>query len=198
MPYLLDRKVSTIDYIIISHFDTDHVQGILYVMQNMKVKNVIIAKQPETSVNFQEFVKIASEKKIKINLVEKNSKITIENNLYFQVLWPNTRNFVNENKLNNNALVCKLCYKNFSCLFTGDIEKEAETELIEAYKENPNILKSQILKVAHHGSKTSSIQEFLELVKPKIALIGVGKNNLYGHPSNETLNKLNDMRCMYM
>ena len=75
-----------------------------------------------------------------------------------------------------------MTYNNFSALLTGDIEVVTEKRLVEMYGKG-NILKSRVLKVAHHGSKSSSIQEFLELVQPKIALIEVGKNNLYGHPS---------------
>lgn len=159
----------------------------------MKVKNVIIAKQPETSDNFEKFLEIVSEKNIKVIVVEKGDKISIEKNLYFYVLWPDSSEFISENALNNNALVCKLYYKNFSCIFTGDIEEEAEKELIQVYS-NTNLLSSTVLKVAHHGSKSSSSKEFLELVQPKIALIGVGKNNLYGHPNLEVLTRLSNLR----
>lgn len=89
--------------------------------------------------------------------------------------------------------MAKLLYKNFSILFTGDIEEIAEKQIIEEYK-NSNILKSEILKVAHHGSKSSSIQSFLEKVKPKIALIGVGKDNTFGHPNDEVIERLNILR----
>lgn len=79
-------------------------------------------------------------------------------------------------------------------LFTGDIEEIAEKQILEEY-ENTNTLKSSILKVAHHGSKTSSIESFLEVVNPKIALIGVGKNNTFGHPNNYVIERLNNLRC---
>lgn len=79
-------------------------------------------------------------------------------------------------------------------LFTGDIEEVAEKQIIANYK-NSTILHSTVLKVAHHGSKTSSIQEFLELVRTKIALIGVGKNNTFGHPNKEVIERLQNLRC---
>ena len=91
------------------------------------------------------------------------------------------------------AIVAKLIYKNFSMLFTGDIEKVAEEKIIRKYKETEK-LKSNILKVAHHGSKSSSIQQFLEMVKPEIALIGVGEKNTFGHPNGEVLERLNELR----
>ena len=154
---------------------------------------MIIAKQPESSQHFEEFLKIVKEKNIKLTVVKKGDKIAIEKNLYFHILWPDESHFIQENPLNNNALVCKLYYQNFTCLFTGDIEEVAEKEIIQLYADTKQ-LKANILKVAHHGSKTSSTQEFLEWVEPKIALIGVGSNNLYGHPNTDVLTRLSNLR----
>lgn len=78
-------------------------------------------------------------------------------------------------------------------LFTGDIEEIAEKQILSEYK-NSNVLKSEVLKVGHHGSKSSSIQEFLDKVKPQIALIGVGKNNTFGHPNDDVLIRLENLR----
>ena len=189
LPYLLDRGVTKIDYIIISHFDTDHCKGFEFVIENLKVRNVIISRQPESSTNYKEFLKIAQKRKINIIYANKGDKLKIEKNLYIYVLWPDSKNFVTENPLNNNSLVCKLVYKKFSCIFTGDIEKNAEEQILKQY-EDSNILKSTILKVAHHGSKTSSLEEMLNKINPKIALIGVGTNNKFGHPNNEVIERL--------
>ncbi len=187
LPYLLNRKVSKLDYAIISHFDSDHCEGVLYVMQKIKVENVIIGKQFETCENYKEFIKIVKQKNIRVISVEKGNKVNIEKDMYFNVIWPDSNNIVNENKLNNNSLVFKMNYKNISALFTGDIEKIAEEKIILNVKEE---LKSTIIKVAHHGSKTSSTEKFIEKVKPKIALIGVGEKNTFGHPSNITIETL--------
>lgn len=97
--------------------------------------------------------------------------------------------------MNNNAIVCNLHYKDFSMLFTGDIEEIAEQQIIELYSKNKNMLKANILKVGHHGSKTSSTSEFINIVKPQIAVIGVGKNNKFGHPSDVILKRLNNLNC---
>lgn len=187
LPYLLNRKVNKLDYAIISHFDSDHCEGVLYVMQKIKVENVIIGKQFETCENYKEFIKIVKQKNIRVISVEKGNKVNIEKDMYFNVIWPDSNNIVNENKLNNNSLVFKMNYKSISALFTGDIEKIAEEKIILNVKEE---LKSTIIKVAHHGSKTSSTEKFIEKVKPKIALIGVGENNTFGHPSNITIETL--------
>lgn len=193
IPYLLDRNVSKIDYMIISHFDQDHVGGLITVLEEMTVNCVIISRQVENSTQYEEFKSIVEEKDINVLIVKAGNRINIEKNLYFQILHP-TEETITENAMNNNAMVAKLVYNDFSMLFTGDIEEIAEKAIIERYK-GSNILKSTCLKVAHHGSKTSSTEEFLELVSPEIALIGVGKNNLYNHPSEEVITRLNNMRC---
>ena len=161
-------------------------------MREMKVKNAIITKQVQDSDNFQDFIETAKEERVNIILVEAGEKIQIEKDVYFDILWPNSKNYISENPLNNNSLVCKLNYKKFSMLFTGDIEEIAEEEILKIYKDE---LKSDILKVAHHGSKTSTSKDFLEIVSPQIALIGVGENNKFGHPNNVVLDRLKDINC---
>lgn len=191
LPYLLDKKINKIDYCIVSHFDSDHCGGLMYILKNLKVKNIIIGNQYEEYENYKEFIKIAKDKKINIRVVEAGEKITIEKNLYIDILWPiNREKMVIQNAINNNSLVFKLRYINFSMLFTGDIEEIAEKEILDKYKENTEFLKSTILKVAHHGSKTSSTKEFINIVKPKYAVIGVGKDNKFRHPSNVTIENL--------
>ena len=192
LPYLLDRKIKRIDYMIISHCDSDHIGGLFEVLKELKVEKILIGIQPEISEQFEELVKVANNKKIEIFFLQSGDKIKIENNLEIEVLWPNKENLIQENALNNNSLVFKLIYNKLSILFTGDIEKIAEETILDLYSNNLTILKSDILKVAHHGSKTSSIIEFLEIINPKIALIGVGKDNKFGHPNKEILERLND------
>ena len=164
--------------------------GLLYIMQEIKVNNMIIGKQYKSSENYEEFIKIVKEKKINVKIVEGGEKVSIEDNLYFDIIWPFSDNMISDNSINNNSLVCKLNYKNYSMLFTGDIEAIAEKAILKKYSKNLNILKSDILKVAHHGSKTSSITEFIEKIKPKYAIIGVGEDNKFGHPSDSTIQNL--------
>ena len=194
IPYLLARRIKKIDYVIVSHFDTDHVGGLLTVMEELKVGKVVISKQVEDSENFQKFKEIVKEKCIKVIVVEKGDRLKIEDNFYFDILWPDNSNLITENVLNNNSIVCKLQYKKFSMLFTGDIEEIAEKQILQEYKEKANIFNSTILKVAHHGSKTSSTQEFLDATKPSIAVIGVGEKNKFGHPNDEVIKRLENMR----
>ena len=187
IPYLLDKGYKKIDYIFITHFDQDHVGGILSVLEELQVGKIYISKQEEISENYDKFLDIVKSKELKVKLVQAGDNLNIDN-IKIQILWP-VKECIKENILNNNAIVMKLEYANFSMLFTGDIEEIAEKELIKLYGKTDK-LQANILKVAHHGSKTSSSQEFIELVKPQIALIGVGKNNLFGHPSQIVLERL--------
>ena len=186
--YLLDRRINKIDYIIISHFDSDHCNGLIEIIEKMRVENIVMSKQSKESEEYKKILEIIKQKNIKVSSVKAEDKIIIEKNLYIKILNPAEKFEFQD--LNNNAIVAKLVYKNFSMLFTGDIEK-AEESLAKKYK---NELKSTILKVAHHGSKTSTSEEFLKYVEPQIALIGVGENNKFGHPNQITIERLKSIR----
>ena len=130
--YLLNRRVNQIDYMIISHFDSDHVQGLFTVLEEAKVKTVIISKQGESSENYESFLEIVNRKKIKIIVVKAGDIIYIDKVTYFHVLFPEEEQ-IPENILNNNSIVGKLVYGRFSTLFTGDIEAIAENEIVSKY-----------------------------------------------------------------
>lgn len=191
LPYLLDRRILKIDYVLISHFDTDHCGGILTIMEKVKVKNIIISEQAEHSENYERFKKLMIHKKIRLIEVKKGDKIKIGRYSEFKILFPTSR-LLSENPLNNNSIVAQFNYNNFKMLFTGDIEKLAEQQILKTEKAE---IRADILKVAHHGSKTSSIPEFIKAVRPKIALIGVGKNNTFGHPNQQTIKNLENIKC---
>ena len=161
--------------------------GILYLLKKLKVDNILIGKQFEKNTNYMEFLNITKGKNVKVLIA--GEKINLTNTVRITVLWPDKSSKITENSINNNALVFKLETLKKTILFTGDIEEETENVLVQKYK-NTKSLKSDILKVAHHGSKSSSIQEFLDLVQPQIALIGVGENNKFNHPNEEVIDRL--------
>lgn len=194
-PYLLDRGIVSLDYVIVSHFDSDHCQGFNFILKNMKVKTAIICNIGQESEEYNHFVILAKENKTKIRYVQKGSIIKLGKNKIIEILYPDKNEKINDNAKNNNAIVFKLTWNKFSMLFTGDIEEKAERKILEMYKNKEEKLKSNILKVAHHGSKSSTMQEFLEIVKPSLALIGVGENNNFGHPNDMVLNRLEQSGC---
>ena len=173
LPYLLDRGITSLDYICISHFDSDHCDGFKYLLENIRIKNIVISKQYESTDNFEEIIKLVVKKKVNVIVVEAGDILKIDNFVKFKIFSPSKELSTD---INDNSIVMKLEYNSFSCLFTGDISKEIEESLINKYG---SLLKSTILKVAHHGSKTSSAESFINIVKPKISLIGVGKNNKF-------------------
>lgn len=173
---------------MISHFDSDHSGKAVEIIEKLDVKNLIISRQAENSEQFENTIKAANKYKVKIIQVEAGDYIKIDESVYLEILWPKTDGMITENPLNNNSIVCKLNYNNSSIIFTGDIEEIAENKIVEKY--TPDRLNSTILKVAHHGSATSSIEKFINKVKPQIALIGVGKNNKFGHPNEEVIERL--------
>lgn len=191
LPYILDRGYTRIDYVFVSHFDTDHIGGLIHILGNINVGKVIITKQGKDSEKYKEFLEIVKRKKIKVIMVKAGDKINIEKNIVIDILWPNNE-LIQENILNNNSMVFKLNYKKFDMLFVGDIEEKAENKILEKYKNEEKRLKADVLKIAHHGSKTSSTEEFIKKVLPKNAIIGVGKNNLFGHPSMEVIERLKE------
>ena len=194
LPYLLTKKITKIDYAFISHMDSDHCKGLFYVANNLRIENIIIGLQAEEYPNLKEIKSISSKHSIKIKVVQAGDIINIEK-IKVTVIWPIRELLVNENGINNNSMVIRIDFKDNSFLFTGDIEKIAEEKILATYKYNLKILDVDVLKVGHHGSKTSSIDSFVSTITPTIALIGVARNNKYGHPANTTIEKLNKLKC---
>ena len=163
--------------------------GFIAVMNEIKVGKLLMAKQETHTKEIETIVNLAKEKNITIVNVKEEQKIELDNSVYIEILYigKDTQN------LNNNSIIARLKYGEFNMLFTGDSEKEEEREFLKKY-ENKNMY-ANVLKVGHHGSSTSSTQEFLEKINPKIALIGVGKKNNFGHPSEDVLKRLESLRC---
>ena len=190
LSYLLDRRINKLDYIMISHFDSDHCNGLIDVIQKLEVKNILISKQAYFCDEYKNIANIINLKRIKVTFVKQGDKLNIDKNINLDIFYPPKN--LEYDDLNNNSIVAKLTYKKFSILFTGDIEK-SEENIVDKFTANE--LKSTIIKVPHHGSKTSSSEEFIKAVNPKIALIGVGENNKFGHPNGDVLQRLNDINC---
>ena len=193
VPYLLDRKITKIDFLMVSHFDSDHCGGLFAVVENLKVDTIIIGKQDAQYDNCTEFLELAKAKNVKVVSVEAGNIVKIDKNCHFQILWPDVENMISDNGINNNSIMAKLVYGEFSMLFTGDIEEKAEKVVLEKYK-NTDVLNCNILKVAHHGSKSSSIEEMINKITPQICVIGVGEDNKYGHPNADVIERLEGLR----
>ncbi|RAS92649.1 S-layer protein, partial [Bacillus cereus] len=184
--YLKGLGFQNIDYMIATHPDADHVGGLDEVLYAMNVKNVYAPKVSHTTQTFKDFLTAVANKGLTIK--EAKSGVTLPiNGLNSQFLAP-VKEYGND--LNEWSAVLKVTHGSKSFLFTGDAESKSEKDMLATYGSN---LKSDVLKPGHHGSKTSSSQPFLDAVKPSIAVISAGAGNRYGHPTQETLAKLNAM-----
>lgn len=183
LPYLRKTGVKTIDGVFISHFHADHCKGLLPLFGEIDLKNIFIGyKSPEEPL-YQDIMSAAKEYDVKVNLIKKGDILKLDSNNYIEVLEPldDEMKYSGEN---DNSLVFILSVYSREILFTGDIEDKGEDRLIDASKKR-NI---DILKVPHHGSKTSSKREFIKHFNPKIAVIQLGKNS-FGHPNEDVLNR---------
>jgi competence protein ComEC len=184
----------TIDLVILTHPENDHLFGLIEVLKNYRVKNILWTGVVRSTPEFQEWLKVIQKEKAKIKIGKAGTKIIIplgkkEKSLsaIIKIFYPfeNLEGKYFKNTTNNTSLVSQLKFQNISFLFSGDIYKLTEKKIINFYHSKK--LKSQVLKIAHHGSKTSSSEEFLLAVLPQIAIIQLGKENPYHHPHFEVL-----------
>ena len=181
IPYLKSKGINKIDYLILTHGDYDHMGESINLIENFKVEKVIFNCGPYNDLE-KELIKVLEKKKIKYYSCIK--ELNIDNSkLYFL----QTKEYDNEN---DNSSVIYFNYYNYKSLFMGDASTEREKDILEKY----NLKDVDFLKVGHHGSNTSSSEEFINSINPKYSLISVGKNNRYGHPNKEVLDTLNDSK----
>ena len=181
IPYLKSKGINKIDYLILTHGDYDHMGESINLIENFKVEKVIFNCGEFNDLE-KELIKVLEKKKIKYYSCIKELNID-KNKLQFL----NTKEYDNEN---DNSSVIYFNYYNYKFLFMGDASTEREKDILEKY----NLKDVDFLKVGHHGSNTSSSEEFINSINPKYSLISVGKNNRYGHPNKEVLDTLNDSK----
>lgn len=179
-----DREI---EVVIATHPDADHISGLIDVLKNYSVDDIIESGAKSDSQVFSALEKIIEDKKIpRLNLSQR-SKIKISSDAQLEVLSANDKNIVNSKDTNSASIVARLTYGENSFLFTGDLPLETESEMLK----NGLFMPTKVLKVSHHGSKNATSTEFLARLNPEQAIISVGKDNRYGHPTSEILARLN-------
>jgi len=177
----------TIDLVILTHPHADHLTGLLEVLHRYEVKQVLYPDLDYDSPLYDEWLSLIEEKDIKHTIAQVGQQIDLGEGVVIEVINPpNPPLSDTESDIDNNGVVLRLSMGDASFLFTADIFWEAEFELI-AHRAD---LRSTVLKVAHHGSDTSTTEEFLAVVNPQVAVISAGAEDRFGHPSDEVMERL--------
>lgn len=184
--YIQDLGYERIDYVVATHPHADHIGGMAKVLVSFDIGAVYMPDKEHTSKTFENMLNTIEKKNIPLYTAKAGVTVLEEGELWIEILSPVSDSYED---LNNYSAVVKITYGNSGLLFTGDAEKLVEEELLSAD------LQAQVLKVGHHGSSTSSGEEFLQAVAPRFAVISCAKNNEYGHPHEETLAALNKLGC---
>lgn len=189
--FLNHNGIKKIDYLMISHFDADHVGGLPHLLERKKVKNILIPPFKDKGY-FHKKLETALSKNQKINLIYLKEGINFEiDGCILRILNPQN-NYLSDDR-NENSIVFLLNYQNKKFLFTGDLSQKGENRIVDKYK----LGKIDVLKAGHHGSKTSTGEKLLQSTLPSLAVISVGKNN-FGHPAAEVLARLNKYNVNYL
>jgi competence protein ComEC len=182
--FLWEKGYAKIDYILATHADADHLQGLVDVAKNFRVKAAIFGRMPEKDEGFIELSNVLTKRKIEILKFSKGDNLEI-GSVKIEVLNPSKEDSPEAISDNNHSIVLRLVFGEKKILLTGDIEKETESRLLQ----NPEFLQADLIKVAHHGSRTSSTEEFVTAVNAEFAIISVGKKSLFGHPHGEVVER---------
>ena len=183
--YIYDCGYEKLDYLVATHPHSDHIGSMSYIVRHMDIDAVYMPKVSTTTKTYENLLDSISNKGLKIKTAIAGTKILDIDELEIVILAPVE---IYEDDLNNCSVILKITYKDRSFLLTGDAEKK---EFEDVYLD----MSADVLKVAHHGSSTSTTEEILEKIKPEIAVISLGEDNEYGHPHTSTLKLLNNIEC---
>ncbi|PJE51310.1 MAG: hypothetical protein COV29_00965 [Candidatus Yanofskybacteria bacterium CG10_big_fil_rev_8_21_14_0_10_36_16] len=184
----------TIDLVVMTHPDADHINGLLDVLGRYHVAQSIETGIGCETDQCQFWEKLIKQEDAIRHYVSLGYKIESSDGVSFDILHPfENQNNQSVSKKNNSSVVSKMVYGENELLLTGDIEKQVENKLALSGID----IKSDLLKVAHHGSKTSTTEQFVKTIKPQLAFISVGAENRYGHPTEQTLNTLENLGVKY-
>jgi competence protein ComEC len=173
-----------VDYVLATHADADHIDGVSDVVRNFHVGQAIVGRVPESNREFKLFFKAVEERSVSLATVNAGDRFEVDG-VSVEVLWPPRPSEAPVTSGNNDSVVLRLVYGSIAVLLTGDIEQAAENALIESGVN----LRAEVLKVPHHGSKTSSSGAFINAVQPGYAVISVGERSRFGHPHPSVVNR---------
>jgi competence protein ComEC len=182
--FLWEKGYDRIDYILTSHADADHIQGLTDVAKNFKIQGAIFGRTPFQNRDFTELYNVLEKRNISLILVSQGDILNF-GEVRIEVLYPYRDESAEAVSDNNHSIVLRVNYGARKILFTGDIEKKAESDLLNP----PEFLQADVVKAAHHGSKTSSTPQFVNSTSAKVAVIPVGRESPFGHPKPEVVER---------
>lgn len=196
MPYLLSQGAKDVDVAVLTHLHKDHYLGISELSELYPVRSVAMPSDYGESFENQKDDSISFNTG-QIIYLDGESRISVSEDVSVEILWPLAaeRGSIRIDDPNEHNMVYMINYKSIKVMVTGDLLEEDEIKMADYYKGSDS-LKCNILKVAHHGSKSSSSEVFLDMANPEIAVIQVGRDNFYGHPHDQTLQRLEDRGIM--
>ncbi|MFH1670445.1 MAG: MBL fold metallo-hydrolase [Patescibacteria group bacterium] len=184
MPFF-DRSI---DLLVLTHPHTDHLASFPEVAKRYEVKHILLAGTEAEVSRYLALLHEVKNQHIPVSIADPTEDIDLGDGVVLDVVWPE-KSFRNDKNLNNSSVVIRALFADQSILLTGDIENEAEYALLDTGAD----IRSKVLKVAHHGSRTSSSQQFLLVVNPNQAIISVGEENSFGHPDPWTLERYSSL-----
>lgn len=182
--YLWRRGLDHVDYLIATHADADHIDGLNDVARNFGVRAVLVARTPNEDAQFAHFNDTLNSRQIPLRVIGAGDTLQI-GKASMEVLWPTPSNAPGLPSGNNESLVLRVRYGERSFLFSGDIEKTAESNIFSSGRP----MRSDVVKVPHHGSKTSSTDNLIAATHPHFAVISVGRSSMFGHPHGEVVER---------
>lgn len=190
IPYLEENGVTEIDYLVATHPHQDHIGGMPRLLDRMPVLNFVDPAIPTTNQTYGHTLERVMEYDVNPILARKGGTLDMGSEVQAELLWPREPFLIDEGEpaINDNSMVVKVTMGDVSFLITGDIEQPAEELIVESTTNDD--LQSDVLVVPHHGSSSSSTAELLDTVSPSVAVIPVGLNNQYGHPHDESMQRL--------
>jgi competence protein ComEC len=186
VPFLRSRGISTVDLIVPTHPDDDHVQGLIAVVNQLTVRAVLDGNLSTDNGAYALLQERIKARRVRVDTARRGQRVDIGGGAFLEVLHPTGKRLGGRSATNNDSVVLRLVYGKARLLLTGDTEEEAEADLL-ASRQN---LTADVLKVGHHGSRWSSTEPFLESVRPSVAIISAGRSNAFGHPNREVLTRL--------
>ena len=182
--YLWSRGLDSIDHVLVTHADADHIDGLIDVIRNFRVRAALAARNPRADPEFQNFAATLINQNVPFQLIGAGDLLRF-GSVTAVVLWPNYSDDSSAPSQNNDSVTLRLVFGDRKVLMTGDIEARAEAAIVNSSE----AVDADVVKVPHHGSRTSSTEAFVKATRPRFAVISVGQRSIFGHPNQDVVDR---------